>query len=202
MRTRLLVPLALAASLVSLVSLMTTPAAAELDGFFRGGLGVGNLRTRSSVAASPPSITEAMSRTTFTGELSAGATIDRSWVVAATLLEHIVTLDRNYATTSPFGGETALTLTLLGITVEHHPKPRGGLFYGGTVGVCEHALRTVDRPVGFGIAAYGGWDFAVSARSSFGVGVRLLYARMSVEVPRSGVSQAFAPSISLHYVFR
>jgi len=189
--------------LVALASLLcASNASAETAAFFRASIGVGNLRTHSSGAPTPPSITDSMNRTTFSSELSVGASRDHSLVFALTFIEHIVTVDRGYQTTSPLGGDTSFTLSLLGVTVEHHPVRRGGLFYGGTIGFCEHSLRIEERPLGLGVAAYGGWDLALSDRSSFGLGLRLLYARMSRERAGGTLYQAFAPTISLHYVFR
>ena len=169
--------------------------------FTRVGLGVARFRARQPAAGN-----SVLGSTTQFGaalELSVGTHV-RNFVIAASLLEHIVTFDRasNYSATSPLGGTTSFTHATVGPTVEWHAQRRGGAFLGGFIGLAQYARNTEETPSGYAIALHGGYDFLASDRSSVGVAVRVLYSAMRTTEYTGSTIQVFTPSLMVSYAYR
>lgn len=178
----------------------STAAAEENHTFVRVGLGVGRFRARQPEAGD--SVLGSIAQTGVGAEISIGANV-RKFSVALTLLEHIVGFTAvRWQPTDPLTSETNFTLVTLGPTVDYHLRPRGGLYFGGMIGIASFANRTEDRPFGYGFAAHGGYDISTGKedRSSIGFALRLYYATMGTE--RMGRAQVFSPMVMVHYAFR
>ena len=75
------------------------------------------------------------------------------------------------------------------------------LHFGGLLGIASFANHTDDRPLGFAIAAHGGYDFPVGeGHANLGVGLRVLYASMGAS--ELGRAQVFSPLLMVHYAYR
>lgn len=169
--------------------------------FTRVGLGIARFRARQPAAGN--SVTGATTQFGTGIELSVGTHV-RNFVIAATLLEHIVTFDsmNRYSATSPLGGTTSFTHVTIGPTVEWHARRRGGAFVGGTLGIAHYARHTSETPSGYAISAHGGYDVVVGDRSSIGVSLRILYSSMRTTEYGGSTVQVFTPSLMVSYAYR
>ncbi len=186
---------------IVLAAVLATSTASADGLFLRVGAGVGRFRSRQPAAGD--TAIGSIAQTGYGLELSVGGSIQR-FTIAATLLEHIVTFkDDGYAPTHPLAGDsTSLTVSTIGPSIDYHPEPHGGPFVGGMIGLASFANRTEDRPLGFGIAAHGGYDIKTGAadRSAVGFAFRLYYASMSDDA--FGRAQVFSPMLTVHYAYR
>jgi hypothetical protein len=181
--------------------LVTTSASADENRtFVRLGAGVGRFRARQPEAGD--SVLGSITQTGFALEASVGANV-RKFSVALTLLEHIVTFtDDDWKATHPLRDDaTSFTLVTLGPSLDYHLREHGGPYFGALIGLASFANRTDDRPLGFGVAAHGGWDVPVGVGgSNVGLGLRLYYASMGTDA--LGRAQVFSPTLMVHYAYR
>jgi len=188
---------------LALAIVLLAPSASADDNatFVRVGMGVGRFRARQPEAGD--SVLGSITQTGYGAELTVGANI-RRYTVALTLLEHIVTFtDDGWKSTHPLASDaTSFTLATLGPSVDYHLRPRGGPYFGGMFGLASFANRTEDRPLGFGLAAHGGWDIPTGEadHSHIGFALRLYYASMGSDT--LGRAQVFSPMVMVHYAYR
>lgn len=182
--------------------LVALPASGD-ELFVRAGLGVGRVRSRNSEAPRVgASVTDSFAYWGSSLELTLGAQHDR-WSFGATILEHSVEVERkDWKATLPFGGDYTFMLFTVGPTLEWHAEPKGGPWCGGTLGIAQFSSGAEDVPFGGALSAQGGWDFAINDHSAFGLGARVLYARLSSDRHGGSRQDVFSPMVVLSWVRR
>lgn len=196
----------IAALLLAAPALAETPKAVApgADGgdgaFVRFGLGFGRVRARTTTASkSEPSVLDSFALYGAAMELTLGGRVGR-FAIGGTVLEHAVEVDRNWRSAAPLAGEFTFTLFSLGPSVDWHRDARSGPFFGAMVGLSQFSGGTDEAPLGVATSVHGGWDFAATARSTFGISARVTYARLDAEA--RGRQDLFSPMVVLAWVRR
>lgn len=170
------------------------PHARRHDGFYlRLGLGVAPLSTTDKVTGSAGDFSQTIStEVSGTGgsfEASIGGTPAPGLVVAGTILTHAWSgYDFKPEGESKQHSSQSINLSVLGPSVDLYPNPTGGFHVGGTVGYALVSIEAdgsttaadekLNKPAGFALSPFVGYEFWVAEQWSVGALLRLTYAKV------------------------